>query len=88
MLTARKMEDMAQTSFAQNKEGNFDLLGILHHLSSGLKAYVTDYAYIAIDELRQACGGAGYHIASGVATNSLNTAALLIADGVSVVMIQ
>ena len=62
------------------------MLEILHHLSSGLKAYMTDYAYVAMDEMRQACGGAGYHMASGVAQNWANNAPLVTYEGVSVVM--
>ena len=64
------------------------MLEILHHFSSGFKAYLTEYAYIAMDEMRQACGGAGYHIASGVATNYLNNAHLSIVEGAYAVMIQ
>ena len=64
------------------------MLDILHHLTSGLKAYASDYAYNAMDEMRQACGGAGYHIASGVATNFTNWAPLVTYEGVNTVMMQ
>ena len=64
------------------------MLETLHHLSSGFKAYVTEYTYIAMDEMRQACGGAGYHMASGVASNWQNNAPLVTFDGVNVVMMQ
>ena len=48
------------------KEGSYEKLEVLHHVTSGFKAYLSDYAYRAMDEMRQACGGAGYHIASGI----------------------
>ena len=56
------------TQLIKEKE-SYEMLDILHHLTSGYKAYMTEYAYKALDEMRQACGGAGYHIASGVALN-------------------
>ena len=64
------------------------MLEIIHHLSAGFKAYMTDYAYIAMDEMRQACGGAGYHMASGVASNWANNAPLVTYEGVNTVMMQ
>ena len=64
------------------------MLEIIHHLSAGFKAYITDYAYIAMDEMRQACGGAGYHMASGVASNWANNAPLVTYEGVNTVMMQ
>ena len=69
-------------------EGEFGLLEVLHHITSGLKAVLCDYQSKACDEMRQACGGAGYHIASGVATNYLNNAHLSIVEGAYAVMIQ
>jgi alkylation response protein AidB-like acyl-CoA dehydrogenase len=39
----------------------------MHHFTSGLKAMFTDFAYYGIDELRQACGGAGFTLASQIA---------------------
>jgi alkylation response protein AidB-like acyl-CoA dehydrogenase len=48
------------------KEEDFKLLDILHHFTSGIKAIATDVAYKGMDELRQACGGAGFSNASGM----------------------
>jgi alkylation response protein AidB-like acyl-CoA dehydrogenase len=56
-----------EESDKQVEEGNFDLLDTLHHYTSGMKALATSYAYFGVDELRQACGGAGYTLASGIA---------------------
>lgn len=64
------------------------MLEIIHHLSAGFKAYMTDYTYIAMDEMRQACGGSGYHMASGVASNWANNAPLVTYEGVNTVMMQ
>ena len=69
MLVAKCMEELIIKSYTLSNDGNFSMLDILHHYSSGLKAYITDYAYLAMDEMRQSCGGAGYHMASGVASN-------------------
>ena len=70
------------------EKGSFEMLDILHHLSAGFKAYMTEYAYIAMDEMRQACGGAGFHSASGVSLNFQNGAPLTTFDGVNTVMMQ
>lgn len=64
------------------------MLEVLHHVTSGFKAYVTDYAYVAMDEIRQTCGGAGFHMASGVALNWANNAPLVTYEGVNTVMMQ
>ena len=68
MFLGNIFEQLVEKSNTLVKEkGSYEMLEILHHLSSGFKAYVTEYTYIAMDEMRQACGGAGFHIASGVA---------------------
>ena len=41
-----------------------------------------------MDEMRQACGGAGFHMASGIASNQLNNIALATYEGVNTVMMQ
>ena len=56
-----------EKSDKQVEDGDFKLLDALHHYTSGLKALATNYAYFGIDELRQACGGAGFSLASGIA---------------------
>jgi hypothetical protein len=58
---------MSDASEEQIKLDNFEPLAILHHFTSGFKALATNYAYSGIDELRQACGGAGFSLASGIA---------------------
>lgn len=43
-----------------NEDNNFKLLDVLHHFTSGLKAFATEQQYVGMDEMRQCCGGAGY----------------------------
>lgn len=69
-------------------EGNFKLLDELHHFTSGIKAIATSYAYTGIDELRQACGGAGFTLASGIADIWQDIAPYSTFEGVNVVMAQ
>jgi alkylation response protein AidB-like acyl-CoA dehydrogenase len=42
--------------------------------------------YIANDQLRQACGGAGYTLASGIAQHVLSHSPLPTFEGVNVLM--
>ncbi len=69
-------------------EGSFQLLDILHHFSSGMKALATDMVYQGVDELRQSCGGAGFLLASGIADWWVEIAAFPTFEGVNVVMLQ
>ena len=43
---------MIKKAWEMTNAGNYDMLDILHHFTSGLKAYVSNYAYIAMDEMR------------------------------------
>lgn len=43
-----------------NENNNFKLLDVLHHFTSGLKAFATEQQYVGLDEMRQSCGGAGF----------------------------
>lgn len=64
------------------------MLEELHHLTSGVKAFSTDCAYIGNDEMRQSCGGAGFTMASGIAQVWADTSAMPTFEGVNVVMYQ
>ena len=69
MLISRTLQDTIQKSDDLiEKKGSFEMLEVLHHLTAGFKAYWCEYAYIAMDDMRQACGGAGFHLASGIAS--------------------
>ena len=48
-------------------DGNFTNLDMLHHLTSGVKSLATEMCYNGLDEMRQACGGAGFLLSSGIA---------------------
>lgn len=61
-------------------------MNILHHFTAGVKALACEMQYIANDELRQACGGAGFSLASGLAGHFTNNAPLATFEGVNVVM--
>jgi len=80
------MLEMNDKAIAQVKLGKFDMLDELHHITSGIKAIGTDYAYLGIDQLRQACGGAGFTMASGIAYTWTKAAVLVTGEGVNVVM--
>ena len=67
MVTSDLAEIEAESSKLTAK-GDFTMLEILHHFSSGMKALITEYVYNGTDQLRQSCGGAGYLISSGIAS--------------------
>jgi len=53
-----------------------------------MKALVTDFSYVGIDELRQACGGAGFLLSSGIADWWGEAAPFPTFEGVNVIMYQ
>ena len=79
---------MIRASDEAVEQGNFKLLDILHHFTSGFKVIASNYCYFGIDELRQACGGAGFTLASGIADYWEDTAPFTTYEGVNVVMAQ
>ena len=85
-LTGRTLENLYNESAAQVEKGNFKLLDILHHFSAGMKSITTDMSYKGCDELRSACGGAGYHMSSGVAGAFTEHSVLATFEGVNVLM--
>mmetsp|Transcript_47447 Transcript_47447/g.34731 ORF Transcript_47447/g.34731 Transcript_47447/m.34731 type:complete len:242 (-) Transcript_47447:305-1030(-) len=48
------------------EKNDFSLLDLAHHLSSGLKAFLTTKLVDGLDILRQSCGGAGFSAWSGL----------------------
>lgn len=85
-ITGRAVEQMITESNKKVEEGDFKLLDILHHLTSGLKSISSEMAYRGTDELRQSCGGAGFHIASGVVSGFTDHAPLITFEGVNTLM--
>jgi alkylation response protein AidB-like acyl-CoA dehydrogenase len=53
-----------------------------------MKSITTDMSYKGCDELRSACGGAGYHMSSGVANAFTEHSVLATFEGVNVLMTQ
>jgi len=51
-ITGRAVEQMITESNKKVEEGDFKLLDILHHLTSGLKSISSEMAYRGTDELR------------------------------------
>jgi len=51
-----------------------------------MKALVTDMCYYGMDELRQACGGAGFLRASGICDWFTEASPIVIFEGVNAVM--
>ena len=85
------VNDIAQVEGQSQREvenGSFKMLDILHHFSSGMKALATEMAYVGSDELRQACGGAGFLSSSGIADMWAEQAPFPTYEGVNVVMYQ
>ena len=85
-LTGRTLENLYNESVYLVEKGNFKLLEILHHFTSGMKSISTDMSYRGCDELRSSCGGAGYHISSGVASAFGEHSVLATFEGVNVLM--
>lgn len=88
MISSDKIIDLMDESDKLVRDGDFKMLDELHHFTSGMKAVMTEYAYFGIDELRQACGGAGFTLASGIADNWMDIAPYSTFEGVNVVMAQ
>jgi len=82
------LADMLVQSNNLSKDGDFSMMDMLHHVTSGFKVMCSNYAYGGIDELRQACGGAGYTLSSGITFIQQDIAPYMTFEGVSVVMTQ
>jgi alkylation response protein AidB-like acyl-CoA dehydrogenase len=52
-----------------------------------MKAIATEMQYKGTDECRQACGGVGYHIASGVVTIFTDYSVMPTYEGINVLML-
>ena len=68
--------------------GNFGLLDLCHHLSSGYKASYTKIVYEGIDVMRQSCGGAGFLAWSGLPSLQTDYAPNTTFEGDNTVMLQ
>lgn len=61
---------------------------MLHHLTSGVKSFATEMCYNGLDEMRQACGGAGFLLSSGIADWWSDIAPFPTFEGTNPVMAQ
>ena len=59
-MTARQSDKLMEQLKTEMTQGKSDLLEVVHHLSSGLKAWYCLMTHLGVDELRMCCGGAGY----------------------------
>ena len=82
------IQQMFEESHKYVEQGDFKMLDVLHHFTSGMKALATNYAYNGIDALRQGCGGAGFLLSSGIADIWCDIAPYSTFEGVNVVMTQ
>ena len=64
--TGRWMLSMYDALSRAMAEGDLSLLAEVHATSSGLKSLTTDIASAGIEDIRRACGGHGYLVASGL----------------------
>lgn len=68
------------------KKNDFSLMAPMHTLLSGIKALFCDFGNDGIKNLRECCGGAGFHKFSGFAGALDAMSALVTLEGDSVVM--
>ena len=88
-MTAREItENIVEESNKQILNDNFKLLDVLHHFTSGMKALAAEMAYVGLDEMRQACGGAGYLQASGICSMWEDVSPYNTYEGVNIIMFQ
>jgi len=83
----RLMDDFA-TLKKQIKAGDLSGIGDMHTISSGTKAFYTWMTLKGMEECRQACGGAGYSMHSGLPTLAQDYAAQVTYEGDNTVMAQ
>lgn len=63
-----EMYKLYESNMAAVKAGDFSLMADTHAFSSALKSYTTIAAASAIEDCRRACGGHGYSMAGGMAS--------------------
>ena len=85
-LTYNYINDLKTKSDKEFEEGDFKNLDTLHHLTAGVKSLGAEMCYVGMDEMRQACGGAGFLLSSGIADMWGDAAPLPTYEGVNPVM--
>ena len=66
-LVGHAIEELREQCAVEFAAQNFTNLDLLHHLTAGVKSFATEFSYVGMDEMRQACGGAGFLLSSGIA---------------------
>lgn len=87
-MTCRALEILDLESKRLIAEENYDLLGVMHHLTAGLKAICAEFVYVGVDALRQSCGGMGFLSNSGFVELWETITPYPTYEGVNVVMLQ
>ena len=59
-FTALEIIQLHKEILQEMKEGNFSKLELLHHLSSGMKAFFTKSTFEGMDLIRDSVGAAGF----------------------------
>ena len=70
------------------KKGDFKMLDLCHHLSSGFKSFFTQIAFEGLETIRQSCGGAGFSAHSGLPLIVTDYAPNVTFEGDNTVMAQ
>jgi len=87
-ISYNTLNDQMKESNLKAKDGDFSMVDELHHFSAGIKNTATTYSYFGIDELRQACGGAGFLLSSKIADIWSDWSPTVTFEGTNVVMAQ
>eukprot|EP00352_Strombidinopsis_acuminata_P003627 CAMPEP_0176400714 /NCGR_PEP_ID=MMETSP0126-20121128/47829_1 /TAXON_ID=141414 ORGANISM="Strombidinopsis acuminatum, Strain SPMC142" /NCGR_SAMPLE_ID=MMETSP0126 /ASSEMBLY_ACC=CAM_ASM_000229 /LENGTH=196 /DNA_ID=CAMNT_0017777157 /DNA_START=1061 /DNA_END=1651 /DNA_ORIENTATION=+ len=66
MCGGKFVDDTHFAMLEQVHKGDFSLMDMHHHFTSGFKSMFADYGYYGIDKVRINCGGAGFSGWSGL----------------------
>lgn len=80
------MTSFKNTTESVSKRADFEMIPMLHAMSSGLKALTTELSSAAIEVCRMACGGQGFLLASGLPRIYANTVAACTYEGENTIL--
>lgn len=66
MMTEDYLKQLNTRMLKETAKGKFELLDVMHHFTAGLKSFCSQTANDGLYLLRQAIGGAGYTVWSGI----------------------
>lgn len=87
-FSAIKLEQMHNQLMNDSLKGDFKLLELLHHMSSGQKAVYTKITSEDLNMIRESCGGAGFSAFSGLPDIQKNNAPNPTFEGDNTVLLQ